>query len=303
MTGDRGTYACYVPHNFASRTLELIEHANRIVDDYERRGLVLTLRQLYYVLVTRNLLRNSQSQYDRLGSVISDARLAGLVSWTAIEDRTRNLRGLRRYESPAEALAGAADGYRIDLWHSQPWRPEVWIEKDALTGVIEGICDELRVDFFACRGYSSQSEQWRAGRRLAGYVARGQRPIILHLGDHDPSGLDMTRDNRDRLSMFAGAPVQVVRLGLNIDQVRDLGLAPNPLKSDDAGRLTDSRGAAYRRDYGDESWELDALDPEMLRDLIRDAVLRLRDPAAWDAALAEEAEDRRYLRGIVEDSE
>lgn len=288
-----GTFLRYVDRKFSGETLGVIETANKIIDRYERDGLTLTLRQLYYQFVARGLLPNTERSYHRLGSIVSDARLAGLISWTSIEDRTRFLRGLESYVSPEQLLSRVRASYRRDLWANQTWRPEVWIEKDALVGVIEGICHELRVDFFACRGYNSQSEQWRAGQRLAGYVQKGQRPIVFHLGDHDPSGIDMTRDNRDRLSTFADTAVLVVRLALNMDQVREHNPPPNPAK------LTDSRAESYIQEYGDESWELDALDPIYLRDLIRDAVGKIRDPVRWDQALLEEAEDLRRLDDMV----
>lgn len=292
---DRGTYLCYVPKEFKGARFERIGIANAIIAEYEANGLSLTLRQLYYQFVARGYLPNSQRSYDNLGSLISEARLAGLVSWTAIEDRTRNLRGVNTYASPGEMLEGAAAGYRRDLWAGQPWRPEVWIEKDALVGVISEICVELRVDFFACRGYNSQSEQWRAGQRFAGYLQKGQRPIVFHLGDHDPSGLDMTRDNRDRLTTFAGVPVTVARLALNKGQVERYNPPPNPAK------LSDSRAAGYVADFGYESWELDALDPRTIRDLIAEAVAQVRDEALWDQALAREAADRDRLDRAIEE--
>ncbi len=252
---------------------------------------------MYYQFVARGLLPNSDRSYRRLGDVVSDGRLAGLISWTAIEDRTRFLRGLTHFTAPDEAFRHARDRYRTDLWAGQPWRPEVWIEKDALVGVIESICHELRVDFFACRGYSSQSEQWRAGQRFADYVRRGQRPILFHLGDHDPSGLDMTRDNRDRLGLFLGMPVSVMRLALNMPQVERYDPPPNPTK------LTDSRAVGYIAEYGESSWELDALEPIVLRNLIRDAVLQMRDERLWDEALRQEAEDLRLMDRMIEDLE
>jgi hypothetical protein len=293
---DKGTYLRYIERRFNKETLELIGRANLIIEEYERQGLSLTLRQLYYQFVARGLLPNTDRSYQRLGSIISDGRLAGLVSWTAIEDRTRNLRGLGHYDSPGEAIRAVRNSYRIDLWAGQPWRPEVWIEKEALVGVVEGICHQMRVDFFACRGYSSQSEQWRAGQRLANYVQAGQRPIIFHLGDHDPSGIDMTRDNRDRLTMFAGVPIQVVRLALNMSQVEQYSPPPNPAK------LTDSRASGYVAEYGDSSWELDALNPTILRDLIHDAVYKIRDEDIWDQNLAREAGDLRYLDEVISET-
>jgi len=288
---------CYVPKEFKDEHLKLIAVSNAIIESYEAQGLSLTLRQLYYQMVTRNILANKDSEYKRLGSILSDARLAGLVSWGAIEDRTRYLRGLQTFNSIHEPLEAAAAAYRRDLWENQPIRPEVWIEKDALVGVIAGICNELRVDFFACRGYNSQSEQWRAGQRMADYFQRGQRPIIFHLGDHDPSGIDMTRDNADRLSMFAGVQVQVVRLALNYNQVEQYRPPPNPTK------MTDSRATDYIAQHGYSCWELDALEPSVISALIRDAVDRVRDPVKWDAALLREMDDKETIRLMVESLE
>jgi hypothetical protein len=221
--------------------------------------------------------------------------MAGLLSWSAIEDRTRFLRGHESFECPAEAVRGAREEYRIDAWERQPFRPEVWVEKDALVGVIGPACDELRVNYFACRGYASQSELWRAGRRMAGYVLAGQRPIVFHFGDHDPSGVDMTRDNRERLETFAGVPVQVVRVALNMDQIEKHRPPPNPAK------LTDSRAGEYVERYGRESWELDALRPDVLVDLVKTSVLRVRDEKLWADAMSREAADKDLLDTIVEE--
>lgn len=180
------TYITYVSKNFSSSSLEIIEVANRIIEEYQEDGYSLTLRQLYYQFVARDILPNSMQSYKRLGSIINDARLAGLVSWTAIEDRTRNLVSSPHWESPAEILRAAASQYKEDLWATQPYRPEVWIEKEALVGVVAGICEELRVPYFACRGYTSQSEAWAAAQRFKEYSENRQVPIVLHLGDHRP---------------------------------------------------------------------------------------------------------------------
>ena len=294
MDEDNGHYRAYTSKKFRPEAMEMIRQANIIIQEYERQNYSLTLRQLYYQFVARDLLPNQQAHYKRLGDVISDGRMAGLISWTAIEDRTRNLMGLNTYNGPAQAIREAAADYRIDLWANQAWRPEVWVEKEALAGVIGSICNKLRVNFFAVRGYNSQSEQWRAGRRFAGYVAKGQRPIVFHLGDHDPSGIDMTRDNRERLEMFAGTPVIVHRLALNMNQIEELKPPPNPAKQ------TDSRFDDYRLKYGDESWELDALDPRYITDLISGAVAKIRDDELWDEALEQEVSDKRALDDIIE---
>lgn len=291
---DRGHFRAYKDRRFNRATLRLIEIANAIIAEYEGDGLSMTLRQLYYQFVARDVLPNSSQSYNQLKGAVSEGRMAGLVSWTAIEDRTRNLMGLETFSSPAAAFRAARAAFRLDLWADQQWRPEVWVEKEALAGVVGDICNRLRVDYFAVRGYNSQSEQWRAGRRFAGYVARGQRPIVFHLGDHDPSGIDMTRDNRERLSMFAGTPVIVERLALNYSQIEELRPPPNPAK------MTDARAADYVSKYGHASWELDALSPAYIRDLISSAVRRVRDESVWDASLLREASDMETMDAMIE---
>jgi len=293
---DRGTFRAYKElGRLSERTLETIGYANSILAEYEARGHQMTLRQLYYQFVARGLTGgvNTKAQYDRIGNILNEGRLRGLVSWTALEDRGRNLRGVRTYDNIHECLSGAAHSYKTDLWADQQWRPEVWIEKEALVGVIGNICARLRVDFYATKGYNSQSEQWRAGQRFARYVRKGQRPIVFHLGDHDPSGIDMTRDNQERLSMFTGTPVIVQRLALNMAQVEEFNPPPNPTKE------TDSRSDWYRSEYGDECWELDALEPTYIENLIKESILKVRDEARWDEALQQEIMDQQEMHDLL----
>lgn len=257
------TRELFVSRRFNTKSRAMIAHADKIIAEYQADGFTLTLRQLYYQFVARDLLANKQSEYKRLGSVINDARLAGLIDWDAIEDRTRNVRAVSTWDSPAQIINAVVDQYKEDIWADQEYRPEVWIEKDALIGVIEPACERYRVPHFACRGYTSQSEQYRAGKRFAQVIANGQTPIVFHLGDHDPSGVHMTEDNRTRLELLAGQEVELVRLALNMDQVRKYDPPPNPAKE------SDKRAAAYIRKYGRKSWELDALSPRVIDGLIK----------------------------------
>lgn len=282
----------YVPKNFAPETQQVIEQAREICEAYASQGFDLTLRQLYYQFVSRDLIPNKDSEYKRLGSIINDARLAGELDWNFIVDRTRNLRSLAHWESPQDIMRAVGSQYRVDKWAEQPRRVEVWIEKDALVGVIERVCNRNDVPYFSCRGYTSQSEVWSAAQRLLGYARAGQTPVILHLGDHDPSGIDMTRDIGARLDLFMrdeGEAVAIQRLALNMDQVRKFKPPPNPAK------LTDSRCAGYIKVHGDESWELDALEPSVIDKLIQSSIDQLRDEEAWDKAEAQEAEARKLL--------
>jgi len=266
---------CYVPKRFSQGTAETISLAVDIIEEYEGQGYTLTLRQLYYQFVSRDLIPNSLRAYKRLGQIVNDGRLAGEISWYSIEDRTRNLSALSHWTSPADIIRSAARGFRIDKWKGQTFRVEVWIEKEALAGVFQRVCEEEDVPFFSCRGYVSQSEMWSAAQRMAGYHEDGQTPLILHFGDHDPSGIDMTRDILERLELFEGFP-EVERLALNMDQVTEFSPPPNPAK------VTDSRFEGYLRRYGGESWELDALEPSVLSGLVRSRIHAARDPDLWE---------------------
>lgn len=279
---------CYIKKNFRPATLRLIAIANTIIDEYAAQGFDLTLRQLYYQLVARGYIENSERSYKNVGSTIDDARLAGLIDWNRIVDRTRNLRGNNHFDDPADIMKAAVASFQIDKWSRQPHRVEVWVEKDALIGVVEVAARRLDVPYFACRGYTSQSEMWAAAQRLRTWRRGGQTPVILYLGDHDPSGIDMTRDVLDRMALFAGG-MQVERLALNWDQVEMYNPPPNPAK------LTDSRAEGYIARFGMSSWELDALDPTTIAGLIETAVMAFRDEDLWDEAVEEEQEGIRLL--------
>lgn len=277
----------YIDKRFEPSSLARIKQANEIIGEYQKQGFTLTLRQLYYQFVSRDLIPNAQKEYKKLGSIINDGRLAGLIDWDAIEDRTRNLMGVNTWNNPAEILEETANRYKTNLWTDQDNYCEVWIEKDALVGVIERVCTRYRVDYFACRGYTSQSEQRSAGQRIIDRIDEGKTVTIFHLGDHDPSGIDMTRDNLDRLVMFLedryeGNNFRVERLALNMDQVRKYKPPPNPAK------MTDSRFAGYVDKFGNKSWELDALDPKVIGNLIEKNIKELIDERTWEESKVRE---------------
>lgn len=284
---------CYKAKKFRGASLTMIATANAIIDEYAAQGFDLTLRQLYYQMVARGHIENSQRSYKNFGNVVDDGRLAGLIDWDRIVDRTRNLRANGHFKDPGHIMRAAVNSYRVNKWERQPYRVEVWIEKDALVGVIDPVCSRLDVPFFACRGYTSQSEMWAAGQRLAAYQDQGQTPVILHLGDHDPSGVDMTRDIVDRLDLFMGG-LPVNRLALNWDQVQSFNPPPNPAK------IEDSRARAYIATYGLQSWELDALDPTTIAGLIENAVAGFRDESLWAEAVEEEEEGLELLQAAAD---
>lgn len=277
---------CYEPTRFRKGTLALIQVANEILTDLQSDGLSVSLRQLYYQLVSRNLIPNKQAEYKRLGATVSKARRAGLIDWDAIVDRGRFLRGLNDWENPGEIIAAGSHSFRVDRWRNQDVYVECWFEKDALLGVFERAANEWRVPFFSCRGYTSDSEVWGAAQRM---IAQEKPTVVLHFGDHDPSGLDMTRDITDRLALFGALDVDVRRLALNMDQVTQYKPPPNPAKESDA------RFRTYAARYGTKSWELDALSPRVLATLVKNAVKDVMDKDLWDASQAREDRGRLEL--------
>lgn len=196
-------------------------------------------------------------------------------------------------ESSREIIISAADEYAIDTRADQDDYVEVWVEKDALVGVIERACEPLDISYLSCRGYVSQSAMWRAAMRFRRKEQNGQGTIMLHLGDHDPSGIDMTRDIQDRLAMF-GSEVLVKRIALSMKQVKKYKPPPNPAKT------TDSRYESYIEKYGEDSWELDALDPRVINDLITNQAGNYTDEERRDILIEKQERDRQELREIAE---
>jgi hypothetical protein len=218
-----------------------------------------------------------------------------MIDWRAIEDRTRFLRKNSAWGSPQSILKSAKESYHRDLWANQSIRFEVWIEKDALVGVIDETCKELDVPFFSCRGYVSDSEMWSASLRHDRYAQDGQNIIVLHLGDHDPSGIDMSRDIQARLDLFCReAMPSVERIALTMQQVEEQSPPPNPAK------VTDSRYEGYRGQYGDDSWELDALEPAYIINLIKESVLEERNADLWEAAVEEQEQEREQIQDVID---
>lgn len=284
------SYGEYAERNFQQKSLEIIQLANQIATAYQAKGYNLSLRQLYYQFIARDAFPNTEKSYKRLGAIINDARLAGLVSWEHIEDRGREAYGVdwlgHEPLSVDEAINKLQFRHNLDLWEGQDRRIEIWVEKQALEEVAEKAAASFRVGYFACKGYVSQSEMWAAGQRILEAIGEGQEPLILHLGDHDPSGIDMTRDIEERLSMFAGQDVEVRRLALNMDQITTLNPPPNPAK------ITDSRFAGYQAKYGTSSWELDAVSPDELVDIIKDEIRTELDRPLFDERLRAQEKGR-----------
>lgn len=284
----------YKSIRFTRDVLALLDTCNAIIAEYIEQGFRLTVRQLYYQLVARDVVPNTLQSYKRVASIVNDGRVAGVIDWDAIEDRTREFARKTRWESGAHILRAASESFHVDMWENQDSRCFVIIEKEALVGVLEPICHELDVPILAARGYPSGTVLREFSQRdILPALGENQDVVIFHLGDHDPSGIDMTRDLTERVEMFSYRPVELVRIALTMAQVEERNPPPNPAKT------TDSRFEAYMREYGTESWELDALPPTYLSELVGAAVRDRIDPDRWEVR-EEHAEDvRERIRNLA----
>lgn len=296
----------YKEVNFKGDSLGLIQTMDAIVASYMKQGYVLTVRQLYYQLVAQALVPNTENSYKRITSLVNDARLAGLIDWSGIEDRTRSFIRRGRWNSGKEILETCADSYHMDMWKNQSNRLFVIVEKEALAGVLEGVCFNYDVPLLAARGYPSGTVLREFVENdvlpVVGHWGGSQRVQILHLGDHDPSGIDMTRDLRERIDLFADSlgndySIELTRIALSMTQIEEVKPPPNPAKT------TDARFSDYRRRYGDKSWELDALTPQYLNTLVRSHITKYIDDDAWAERVEQIAQVKSRMREIANEFE
>lgn len=286
---------CFKEKKFRGDRSRLIVAANEIVEEYSAQGYRLTLRQLYYQFVSRDIIPNTEQSYKNLGQTISEARLCGLIDWEAIEDRVRVPRIPLEFLDIQHRARTAADNYRLPRWAGQENYVELWVEKDALAGVLSPLASQFHVTMMVNRGYSSQSAMFESAMRFRGEDGgHGKRGLyLLYLGDHDPSGEDMVRDVTDRLQMFGVENLNVEKIALTMDQVEKYDPPPNPAK------MTDTRAAGYVAKHGESSWEVDALEPKVLAKLITARISQLVDQKAMDRIIEREEKDKRALLRAV----
>lgn len=286
--------------DFKPEKLARIEQMIAIVDEYQKQGLKLTARQLYYQFVSRDLIPNTVQSYKNLTVTLADARYAGLVDWDAIEDRGREPTIWSEYASISECVERAVRTFRLPRWEGQPKYVELWVEKQALAGVLEPLAADYHATLLVNKGYSSASAMYEAAQRFMRRCNQAEsdyfdedkpeaEPVLFYLGDLDPSGEDMVRDIKDRLTEFGVERLEVRKLALNMDQVKRYRPPPNPAKK------TDSRYEAFAQKHGTQSWEVDALPPQVLQQIIRDAFDETIDRKTVDAVKKRERESREKL--------
>lgn len=262
---------------------ERLATINAILEEYTADGYVLTLRQLYYQLVSRDIIPNQQKEYTQLSNILKKGRMAGIVDWAAIEDRVRKPKLPYWVHDIPDAIADTVRQYRLNRMKGQARKIEVWVEKDALSNVLSRVTEKYHIRLMVNRGYSSVSAMYDAHQRLQ------TGDTILYFGDHDPSGLDMVRDIRERLAEF-GRDIEVVPVALTMEQIRQFNPPPNPAK------IQDPRADWYISQFGDLSWELDALPPKELIRLAEDNILERIDLDQYNYMVEKEEQDIMTLK-------
>jgi hypothetical protein len=277
-----------LPRNLHRATAVLLAKILKVLDSYQAQGYVLTLRQLYYQLVVANVFENLQKNYAKLSDILGEARMTGLCDWDVIEDRIRVPRFPNEWPDVNAAMRTIIAVYRRQRWIDQDNYVEVWVEKDALSGVLEPITRDFHVHLLVNRGYSSISAMHDSALRFRDAEGNGKACHLLYFGDHDPSGEDMVRDIKNRLEEFR-TKVEVDKVALTRDQVDEYALPPNPAKT------SDPRARGYIEEHGDQSWELDALPPATLNELLTNALEELLDREKYEAHIAQEEIDKAIM--------
>lgn len=289
----------YRKTNFRKEALNRIDVINEILAEYGS-GDKLSARQVYYRLVAGLHIENTVRSYKNLTNLLTDARYAGLIDWDVIEDRGREPTIWAEYDSIRETVDRAMFGFRLPRWRNQPKYVELWVEKQALAGVLEPIAAESHVTLLVNKGYSSASAMKEAADRLIWRASYGadeldeeREVIVLYLGDHDPSGEDMVRDIRVRLEEFGVERLEVRKVALTLEQVEQFNLPPNPAKT------IDSRSPGYIAEHGDSSWELDAIPPRDFTRIVRNALKAVTNQKLMNQVIAEEERQKLILGAVL----
>lgn len=263
------------------KTLELIDTAKEIMAD----GYPMTVRQVFYQLVSRQVIKNNLGQYHAVSNALVDARREGVIPWEWIEDRTRRPRHVSMWTGLSEFADTCKRSYRLNVWDSQAVYLEVWLEKDALSGIFEDVLDLYGVTLNVGRGYDGWSSIHNAAER---FNDKTEEITVLYFGDFDPSGEDMKRSLEKRLEELNCQP-KIIKCALTFDDIRRYKLPPNFTKK------TDTRSAAFISEYGDVSVELDALPVDVLRERLKTEVESRMNLKALSKVKKREDKDRAEL--------
>ncbi|MBA3323916.1 MAG: hypothetical protein H0T41_01090 [Rhodobacteraceae bacterium] len=247
----------------------------------------MTVRQVFYAATVRGIVEKTERGYRKVQVDLAEMRRAGVLPYHWLADSTRWMRKPESYGSMAEALAETARLYRRDLWADSGTRVEVWLEKDALAGVVDDVTYAFDVPLMVTRGYASLSFLHAAAEAI---IASGAPTYLYHLGDFDPSGVNAAYKVRETLRDLAPeAEIHFERLAVTEAQIAAMRLPTRPTKA------SDSRA----KGFGPVSVELDAIPAQTLRDLTQAAIERHLPAQRLEQLRTVELEERRMLHGLV----
>ncbi len=246
----------------------------------------ITIRHLFYRLVSLKLIEKSEREYKKLCGYLMKWRRAGQISYGAFTDSTRYYRGARLLDSAEEALANAAEAYRKNLWLDQACYVEVWCEKDAIADVLGEAADEFGVPVFPCHGFASATSLFAASRNFKHYINQGKSVRVLYFGDHDPSGLAIDANAQSSLADDHGVDVEFVRLAITPTDIVTHNLPTRPVKRSDTRSVGWEGGCV----------EVDAMPMVELRRRVRDGITSLIDPRQWAISQAVEEAEKETLK-------
>jgi hypothetical protein len=248
----------------------------------------MTVRQVFYQASVRRLIDKSESGYTKVQTDLTLLRKAGKLPYEWLADNTRWQRKPSTVDGPDHMLKSAAKTYRKDLWCRANAYVEIWLEKDALAGVLMPVTELMDVPLMVARGYASLSFLHSAATYIAGLKVP---TYIYHLGDFDPSGVNAGEKIEETLRKLApNAEIHFERLGVNEKQIQDWRLPGRPTKK------SDTRAKKFGHE---ESVELDAISPDLLRDLVKSAVERHLPPHELKVLKEAEESERQFLGGLV----
>lgn len=279
----------------SKKTMAKIEKVNEIIDQYMKQGFSLTLRQLYYQMVARGYIQNNMNEYKSIGEVVKFGRMGGLIDWGAIVDRTRTPKDVFTVGSEKDAIKKALNFFRYERMEGQKVHLEVWCEKDAISNILWKKMNEYGITLMVNRGYSSVTAMFDAAKRISKAEKSGKTTTLLYFGDHDPSGIDMLRDINDRFGVFEEFP-ELVHIGITMPQIVELEPPPYPAK------VTDPRCEGYMKKFGDTAWELDALPPDKLFEILEKEIESRIDMDLFRKKIEEEEAARNNLRMVWDKS-
>ena len=249
----------------------------------------MTVRQVFYQATVRGVIEKTEAGYAKVQTLLADMRRDGELPYQWLADNTRWMRKPTTYSGPEQALLRTARFYRKSLWDEAGAYVEVWLEKDALAGVVVDVTAEYDVPLMVSRGYASLSFLHSAAANME---AEGRPCYIYHLGDFDPSGVNAAEKIEETLNdLSPTAEIYFERIAVTPEQITRWDLPTRPTK------ISDSRSKSWGG--GDESVELDAIEPDSLRAMVRE-VIEEHLPADELARLREiEAAERESMVEFV----